>query len=113
MPVIECELCRTRVHPGKVLEHIRDSHPEHLPHIEGWLQDQERKHAMTTVKQIVCDSCGKTVPAFPLPKGWVEVTALGSTPATRSADLCSDACLVAYIAAGNGAAYERIGRPAP
>jgi hypothetical protein len=67
---------------------------------------------VSKVSTIVCDACGTACPAYPPPKGWVEVVALGSTPQTRKADLCSDACLVAYIAAGSGNAYERIGRPA-
>lgn len=66
---------------------------------------------MTKSTSLRCDACSNAVPAHPVPKGWIEVVALGSTPVTRTAHLCSDECLVAYIAASEGHAFERIGRP--
>lgn len=68
---------------------------------------------MTKRKTVACDQCGTEVNAYPTPKGWITLTAVGSVPATRDADLCGEACLVAYLSARDGGVYERIGRLAP
>jgi hypothetical protein len=37
-----CELCGCDIPADTVLGHIKIAHPEHLPHIEGWLRERKK-----------------------------------------------------------------------